>query len=114
MKACWPIETMPAYPASRFHIVAMITRMKKFIRIVTHEAGRIHGAQVKKTAKHDRPGEGVGDRDLVALDRDRLVDRAEFVDAHDIATFLPKRPWGRIASTTRNKMLPARICVLRR
>jgi hypothetical protein len=55
MNPCWPIETIPAYPASRFHIVAMITRMKKFIRIVTSDAGSIHGAQVKKMANATAP-----------------------------------------------------------
>jgi hypothetical protein len=29
--------------------------MKKFIRIVTHEAGRIHGAHVKKTTSAIAP-----------------------------------------------------------
>ncbi len=30
MNACWPTETRPAYPASRFHMLARMSRMKKF------------------------------------------------------------------------------------
>ena len=30
MNACWPTETRPAYPASRFHMLAMISSVKKF------------------------------------------------------------------------------------
>ena len=27
-KACWPTETRPAYPASRFHMLASVSTMK--------------------------------------------------------------------------------------
>jgi hypothetical protein len=46
---------MPAYPASRFHIVAMVTKMKKFCRTVAHSAGTTHGATLNSTTMSNDP-----------------------------------------------------------
>ncbi|MDT5038552.1 MAG: hypothetical protein QOE03_3737 [Micromonosporaceae bacterium] len=31
--ACWPTETSPAYPASRFHMLARVSSMKKVMSV---------------------------------------------------------------------------------
>ena len=36
-------------------MVAMITRMKKFIRVVANSAGTIHGATLSSTMRMDAP-----------------------------------------------------------
>ena len=54
-KACWPIDTMPAYPARRFHIVAMINSTKKFTSIETNAWGKIQGAAVNATTSPITP-----------------------------------------------------------
>src|SRR5215468_4729670 len=58
MKVCWPTETIPAYPASAFHIAARMTRISSEVICWTMSAPKIWGraASSRVTAsRHQEP-----------------------------------------------------------
>ena len=58
MNACWPTETIPAYPASRFHMLAMVSRMKRLMSVLTRPAPTKDTASAEqhdhRREEHDR------------------------------------------------------------
>ncbi len=49
MNACCPTDTIPAYPASRFHMLAIVIRMKRLISVLIRPAPTRYGI----TEQHD-------------------------------------------------------------
>jgi hypothetical protein len=50
MNACWPMEISPAWPASRFHMVEMVSRMNTLTKSEVSPVERISGMKPSSTS----------------------------------------------------------------